>query len=181
MRTEHSSEKVVLASGHFIRFVREKEKGWEYVERHKATGVAVIVAVTDDNKLLLTEQYRPPVGRTVIELPAGLAGDTPGREAENLVMAARRELLEEVGYESAQMDYIADIPSCASLTSQVVSIFRATGLRRVNAGGGDELEDIHVHEIGLPSLKEWLKKRMQEGVHVDAELFAGLYFAGYCF
>src|SRR5262245_60504288 len=54
--------------------------GWEACERVKATGVVTIVAVTNDGRLILTEQFRPPVGRRVIEMPAGLAGDIAGEE-----------------------------------------------------------------------------------------------------
>ena len=51
-----------------------------------------IVAVTSDGRLLLVEQFRIPVGKNVIELPAGLVGDLPGQEEESLKLAAQREL-----------------------------------------------------------------------------------------
>lgn len=171
--------KVVLAFGRFVRLVCEN--GWEYVERLNATGVAVIVAVTEENKLLVTEQFRPPVSNRVIELPAGLVGDVPGEETEHLAAAARREFLEEVGYDAQRMDYIGQAPSSAGLTSQVVTFFRASGLRKVGPGGGDEIEDIKVHEVALESLTAWLNDRIREGIYIDPELFTGLYFAGYRF
>ncbi|MEY4870008.1 MAG: hypothetical protein RIS11_1202, partial [Pseudomonadota bacterium] len=57
------------------KFVTAKRKGrWEYVGRARGIKAAVIVAVEDDH-VLLVEQYRVPLGRNCIELPAGLIGD----------------------------------------------------------------------------------------------------------
>ena len=84
---------VLLYEGKHVQFVRTGH--WEYATRPKTTGIVYIIALTAQNEVLLTEQYRIPVGKRVIELPAGLAGDVPGEEQEPLVTAARRELLEE--------------------------------------------------------------------------------------
>src|SRR5215217_1288754 len=88
-----------IAEGKRVRLVRRGD--WEFVTRKKSSGIVAIVAVTDDYKLVLVEQYRPPVAKSVIELPAGLAGDEAGHEQEDLLTAARRELLEETGYEAS--------------------------------------------------------------------------------
>src|SRR5690348_10951568 len=95
------NERRVLAEGKHLRLVQEGR--WEYADRPKAKGAVVLVAITDERQLLLTEQFRVPVGRRVIELPAGLVGDVEGQEAEELEAAARRELLEETGYQAGEM------------------------------------------------------------------------------
>ena len=87
----------VKHSGKYLEF-RETDKGWEYAVRPNCKGAVAILAVTEDRKVILVEQYRPPVNRKVIELPAGLAGDIPLQEDEPLVVAAKRELKEETGY-----------------------------------------------------------------------------------
>ena len=92
----------VLASGRFVRLVREGM--WEWAERVRANGVVVIAALTDDREVVLVEQHRIPVGRSVIELPAGLAGDVAGAEAEGLEAAAARELEEETGYRTGRLE-----------------------------------------------------------------------------
>src|SRR5687768_8463814 len=73
----------VLGNGRFLELVRD-EHGWEYARRVNATGVVVIAASTDKNEVILIEQYRPPVGARVVELPAGLVGDDVPDEAMEL-------------------------------------------------------------------------------------------------
>src|SRR5438552_4530138 len=100
------------------KHLRVRKAGrWEYVERTNATGGVVIVGLTDDKKLLLVEQYRLPMRQKVIELPAGLAGDLQGAETEELAEAAKRELLEETGYEARAMSFLMAGPSSAGLTN----------------------------------------------------------------
>jgi ADP-ribose pyrophosphatase len=101
------SKPVVLGAGHWLRLVHVD--GWEFVERVKATGVVAIVAVTPDGELILTEQFRRSVNGRVIDLPAGLAGDGP--ESEELVTAARRELIEETGYDARRFTLLAHAPT----------------------------------------------------------------------
>ena len=62
----------IMWQGKFITARREGR--WEYVSRSRGIRAAVIVAV-DDGHVLLVEQYRVPLGRNCIELPAGLIGD----------------------------------------------------------------------------------------------------------
>jgi ADP-ribose pyrophosphatase len=64
---------------------------WEFVRRKNITGIVGIVPVTDDGKLVLLEQFRPPMGGKVIELPAGLVGDIPGKQAEAAGSGGRRD------------------------------------------------------------------------------------------
>ena len=165
-----------LYIGEFLALVREGH--WEYVERVKASGAAIIVAVTDDAKLLLVEQYRIPCHARTIELPAGLIGDEGGASDEPHAEAARRELLEETGYEAGQIEPLVSGPASGGLAGEIVTLYRATQLRRVNAGGGVEHEDITVHEVPLAEVEAWLAVRAKAGVLVDPKIYAGLYFIG---
>src|SRR5580658_9427002 len=105
-----------LYSGKFLTLI--KEGHWEYATRLNATGAAVLVAVTEEKRLLLVEQYRIPVHTRTIELPAGIIGDEPGSTNESNADAARRELLEETGYSAAHMEQLMTGPSGAGLTSE---------------------------------------------------------------
>lgn len=163
-----------LFEGQHLRLVREGH--WEYADRTRASGAVVIVAVTDDRRLVLTEQYRIPVGRRVIELPAGLVGDVEGAEAEQIEAAARRELLEETGYQAGAMEVLTMGPPSAGLATEIVAFVRATELVRVSSGGGVDHEEIEVHLVPLDDVASWLAQRGRGGVWIDPKIFAGLYF-----
>ena len=166
----------VLFEGRYLRLL--SEGGWEYVVRPNATGVVVIVAVTPEGSLVLVEQPRTAVHARVIELPAGLVGDTGAGAGESLETAAHRELIEEPGYAAAEMVPLAEGPVAVGLATEIISFFHARGLRRVGAGGGDETESITVHEVPLAGLRPWLAEKQRQGVMVDPKLFAGLYLVG---
>src|SRR5690242_380371 len=123
----HTTETVY--DGKHIKLVRRNS--WEFVTRKHLRGIVGIVAVNDQGRMLLVEQWRPPLMRHVIELPAGLAGDVAGHEGEDLETAARRELLEETGYEAETMEELADGTVSAGITDEIITLFRATGLRKV--------------------------------------------------
>ena len=164
-----------IAEGKHVSLVRKGT--WEFARRKSICGIVAIVAVTHDGKLLLVEQDRPPVGRRVIELPAGLAGDAKGHENENLEVAARRELLEETGYEAAVMRRVAAGAASAGMTDEIITLFVATGLRKTGKGEGDGAEEIMLHEVPLDDVETWLAAREREGRLIDLKLYSGLYFA----
>jgi ADP-ribose pyrophosphatase len=148
---------------------------WEFVQRKNITGIVCVVALTDDGKIVLVEQYRPPVASRVIELPAGLVGDLSGQEAEALEAAARRELTEETGYDAGRMELLFDGVPSAGLCDEHITFFLATELTKVGPGGGDRNEDITVHEAPLDCLLDYLDDRVRIGVKVDAKIFSPLY------
>jgi ADP-ribose pyrophosphatase len=167
--------KKVLYDGKHIRLVSVGR--WEFAERKKVTGIVGIVAVTDDGKLLLIEQYRAPVGKVVIEIPAGLAGDVEGQELEELATAARRELMEETGYEAAEMTYLADGAASAGITDEVITLFRATGVKKTGSGEGDGSEQITTHLVPVEEAFQWLDTQRRAGKIVDLKVYGALYFA----
>jgi ADP-ribose pyrophosphatase len=168
--------KITLYTGKFLALV--KEGHWEYADRVNATGAAIIIAVTNDRKLILVEQYRIPVHARTMELPAGIVGDEPGGSNENQAEAARRELLEETGYAAERMERLTMGAALSGMTSELVTLFRAHGLTRVHAGGGVAHEDITVHEVPLAEVDHWLEARAKAGVLIDPKVYAGLYFIG---
>lgn len=148
--------------------------GWEYASRNIARSAVGIVAVTNAGDVVLVEQHRPPVGNTIIELPAGLSGDIVGRENEALLVAAQRELLEETGYVARQWTELVSGYSSPGLTDECITLFLAEGLSRQGSGGGCDGEDILLHEVPLADVIPWLRQR---GAMADLKLLAGLYAA----
>jgi len=164
----------VQHAGKFLSLITENH--WEYVDRVNGTGAAVILAVTAENKILLVEQFRIPVHARTVELPAGIIGDEPGDSNEPQAHAARRELLEETGYAADHLERLMTGPSCSGLTSERVTLFHASGLRRIGRGGGVANEDITVHEVPLVEVTTWLEAKARTGILVDAKIYAGLFF-----
>ncbi len=154
-----------IAEGKHIRFVRRGS--WEYVTRKQVSGIVGIVAVTEDGKLLLIEQARPALGKNVIELPAGLAGDAEGH-AQGVLAA---------GYEAGEMEQVTEGTASAGITDEIISIFYARNLRKVGNGEGDGSEQITLHEVPLPKVVTWLNEQQRAGKLVDLKVYVGLYFA----
>jgi ADP-ribose pyrophosphatase len=169
-------EPETLHQGRFLALVRRE--GWEYAHRHGLSGVTTIVAETVDGRVLFVEQHRPPLGRTVLELPAGLAGDEPGAGSESLLEAARRELEEETGFGGGAWRTLGVHPTSAGLTSEEVAFFHATGVDRLGGGGGVGDERITLHEVPRAELGAWLERQREAGRPVAVHALAGLWLAG---
>jgi ADP-ribose pyrophosphatase len=166
-------EPELLWQGKWLRMMRRGS--WEYVERTNAGGVSVIiVAATPDVTLLFVEQTRVPLQSKTIEMPAGLVGDFDAEES--LLVAAERELLEETGWRAGKLEYLMTGPSSAGMSTELMAFVRARELVREHAGGGDESEDILVHEIAIADAPRWLAQKLAEGYSIDAKVWAGLYF-----
>lgn len=164
----------VIGRGRYIELV--EEDGWEYVRRHRSSGVVVVVATTEDKKLVLVEQARIPVHQRVIELPAGLVGDEPKSSGESLEVAAARELEEETGFLAAHWHLVVETPSSVGMSAELTTFFRATGLTRVGPGGGDSTEDIVVHVVPVRDVPSFLSEKISAGLLIDSKVFAALYF-----
>jgi ADP-ribose pyrophosphatase len=148
---------------------------WEFAERTNATGGVVILAFTEADELILVEQYRPPVRRRVISLPAGLTGD--GAAPEDAAASARRELEEETGYRAEQVRRIAEGPSSPGLTSEMMIFFHAEGVTKIEDATLDPEEGITLHLAPMNQLHAWLRAREAEGMLIDYKIFAALYLA----
>ena len=152
------------------RFITTKRQGkWEYVSRSRGIKAAVILAI-DDGHVLLVEQYRVPLGRNCIELPAGLVGDHDDNKDEDSSIAAIRELEEETGYRAATIEDCGEFYSSPGMVSESFSLFKADNLTKVSDGGGVEGEDINVHRIELELLSDFIEQKRSEGAGIDVKL-----------
>ena len=166
-----ADEKELMCEGEYLRLVRRGH--WEYAERTNAGSAVIVVAVTPEQKLLFVEQYRIPMGANTIEMPAGLVGDLDA--TDTMEEAARRELLEETGWLASEVKVLMVGPSSSGMSNEQVAFVRARGLTRVHAGGGDETENITVHEVPVADAPRWLCAKMAQGYAMDPKLWAGLW------
>lgn len=152
------------------RFITAKRDGkWEYVSRSRGIKAAVILAIDEDH-VLLVEQYRVPLGKNCIELPAGLVGDHDHNGEEDSATAAIRELEEETGYRAERMKDCGEFYSSPGMVSESFSLFKASGLSKVSDGGGVEGENITVHRVALGELDEFVAQKRREGAGIDVKL-----------
>lgn len=151
---------------------------WDFVRRPQADACVGVLAVTPANEVVLIEQFRIPVQRRVIEIPAGLVGDEEEHRGESLATTARRELLEETGYRAAEMRPLLATPTSAGMTSEFTHLFHATGLTREHDGGGIAGEQIIVHHVPVTGLRQWLAAKEAEGATIDFKIHAALWLAG---
>ena len=165
-----------LHEGKFLKVVRRNN--WEYVTRYASDVVVILPVCTGARRdIILIEEYREPLDKIVLGLPAGLVGDKPGQEKEDIFGAARRELVEETGWLSNNLKLVAsDLPSSPGLSDETFNLFIARDLVRVSDGGGDETEDIVVKTISLDNLTEYISDCKSKGYAIDPKIYMGLYF-----
>jgi len=102
-------------------------------------GAVAVAALTEDNKMILTRQYRHPLRRLIYDLPAGGMhdGETPEQ-------AALRELEEETGYTTEKLDWIGRFNWNPGIMSGTVEIFFTKSLRRKDGFNPDEIANIEL-------------------------------------
>jgi ADP-ribose pyrophosphatase len=175
--TEQNSGPEIMWQGRFITAKRDGK--WEYVSRARGISAAVILAIDeargdtgapsgDGAHVLLVEQYRVPLGRPCIELPAGLVGDDTAGEAA--ISAAARELEEETGYRADRWLNAGEYFSSPGMVSEAFTLFVARGLTRVGPGGGVPGEDITVHRVALAALPDFIAAKRAEGCGIDVRI-----------
>ena len=150
------------------KFITAKRQGkWEYVGRARGIKAAVILAI-DDGHVILVEQYRVPLGRNCLELPAGLIGDEEAGEAVDT--AAARELEEETGYHADSIAVVGEFYSSPGMVSESFSFVKALGLTKVSEGGGVEGENITVHRVAFAQLEDFIDAKRRDGCGIDVKL-----------
>jgi len=140
---------------------------WEFVSRAGGIRAAVILAI-DAGDVILVEQFRVPLGRNCLELPAGLVGDVEA--GESVEESARRELEEETGYRAERIENLGAFYSSPGMASESFTLVRASGLTKVGDGGGDHDEDIVVHRVPLVEIEAFVAAKRAEGLGIDVKL-----------
>ena len=150
------------------KYIKVTKQGrWEFVSRTRGVSAAVILAI-DSGHVILVEQFRVPLGKRCLELPAGLVGDE--QEGEGVEVAAIRELEEETGYRAERMVDLGRFHASPGMSSEGFNLLRAEGLTKVGEGGGVETEDIVVHRVALEAVPAFVEAKRAEGLAMDVKL-----------
>jgi ADP-ribose pyrophosphatase len=165
--------KKILWQGKFMsaveityRDARGVVRTWEALERVGIGGIVVMVGVTPAGGVILEKQFRPPMGRDVIELPAGLV-----EAGEDMEQAAKRELIEETGWSAGKLEFLAEGPLSTGASTEALRAYLCTELEHVGKNGGDDNEIIEVIEVPLQSAQQFLREEQKKGLLVDLKVF----------
>ncbi|MDQ4032650.1 MAG: NUDIX hydrolase [Actinomycetota bacterium] len=161
--TLHVGRVVALRLDHVV-MPGGRTAGREIVEH---PGSVAILALHDDDSVVMVDQYRHPVGRRIRELPAGLL-DAPD---EDPVATARRELVEEVGYTARDWSVLVDMVASPGFSDEAVRVFLACGLTKVGRPTGDD-EEADLRVVRLPMAEA--VRQVLAGQIVSAPTVAGL-------
>jgi ADP-ribose pyrophosphatase len=148
------------------RDARGTVRTWEALERVGVSGIVVMVAVTPARNVILERQFRPPMGRDVIELPAGLVD--PG---ESMEAAANRELIEETGWSAGKIEFLAEGPISTGASTEALRAYLCMDLVHVGKNGGDDNEIIEVTEVPMHRVLYYLRTAQMSGTLVDLKVF----------
>lgn len=171
-------DKKIVWEGRFLRTVLISYKdrsgnlrNWEAVERVNCKGIVVVVPITVEGEFLLIRQFRPVVNNFVIEFPAGL-----NDKDEPLIDAAKRELIEETGYDSSDFIYLADGPVSSGMSTEILTVFIAKDVYPAptsikNKYPADESENIEIIKAPLSRIYEILHNHKEKGDYIDLKVY----------
>jgi ADP-ribose pyrophosphatase len=130
---------------------------------------ATAFAVTEEGKILMTRQYRHAINEVCIELPGGCV-DATDKSYED---AIRRELLEETGYEFADVVPLGKISANPSTNSNLMHMFLATGGKKVKEQSLDDNEEIEIIELSFDELKQLIdENKILQAMHMSTIWYA---------
>ncbi|EIJ78755.1 methanol dehydrogenase activator protein [Bacillus methanolicus PB1] len=118
-------------------------------------GAVAVIAVTNENKIVMVEQYRKPLEKSIVEIPAGKL-----EKGEDPRITALRELEEETGYQCEQMEWLISFATSPGFADEIIHLYVAKGLsKKENAAGLDEDEFVDLIELTLEEALQYIKEQ----------------------
>ncbi len=153
---DHQVDKIEYESGN---------KGIREIAVHP--GGAVVVPVKDDGKIILVKQFRYPLQKTLIELPAGKLD-----KDEDPLICATRELEEETGYKATEIKKLGQIYTAPGYCTEVLHIYYAKGLKPGNHNREEGEQGMEILELSLNEIE----KMINQGEITDAKTIVGIHY-----
>ena len=155
-KTLHSEEifsgKVISLHLQDVELPNGKQSKREIV---KHPGAVAILAVTNDDKTIMDEQYRKALERTIVEIPAGKL-----EKGEEPAVCARRELEEETGYGCERLELLTSFYTSPGFADEIVHVYLAKGLSKIeNSAALDEDEFVNLEELTLEEALQYVKEQ----------------------
>ncbi len=162
----------ILWEGRFLRSLlityrnsRGETVTWEAYQRKGTEGIVAVVPFTEGDEVVLIKQFRPPVGRYVVEFPAGL-----NDRDEPLEEVARRELLEETGYSADRLFPILTGPLSSGASTELLTVFLAIDAVDTGSQRLDDVEEIEVIRIPVGEFYDRIMDLIDEETYLDLKI-----------
>lgn len=134
----------------------------------KHPGAVAVIPITEDKKILFVEQYRKPLEKSLIEIPAGKL--EPGEKPE---VTAIRELEEETGYTTSNLTYVTSFYTSPGFADELMYIYLATDLKQLREPvAGDEDEFVELLPLTLDEAEAYVQNQR---IHDAKTNYAVLY------
>ncbi|MFD1707078.1 NUDIX hydrolase [Siminovitchia sediminis] len=118
-------------------------------------GAVALIALTEENKIVMVEQYRKPLERSLLEIPAGKL-----ETGEEPAVTAERELEEETGYQAGKLEYITSFYTSPGFANEIIHIYLANQLSKIkNPAKTDEDEFVELTELTLEEAVDCMKNK----------------------
>lgn len=162
-------ESKIIYNGNVVKlridYIEDKEMRIREVVQHP--GAVAILPLVSDEKIILVKQYRHPIGKWILEVPAGTL-----KEGESPEECALRELEEETGYKAGKLTKMLTIYPSPGYSTETIHIYIASKLER-STQRLEEDEELETVEIGLD---EAIRKLLKSGEVDGKTLIVLLYY-----